>query len=404
MAGLKLANIYVFLILMLPLAAAGTHSYLSVRIGNEITLACQNREDFNKSCNSTTWLFGASRSFITVPLFEHGKIHSDARSKSGRLSVTENCSLVIKKVTSLDDGRYTCRQFISGKQVSDFMVFLSVFNTQETPPSSFTTTVRPKVLFQAKDSASTRTTASPTTTAKCKSEGSTSSATTTQAPTTAVVTTSPSTTVINSKTTITTTKTKSPMRTTFTKSVTTTTTVESPTTKNTTTSIVIRTKAISLGTTTITTSNTTVTTIKSPTKTTTFNSTTTITSTKSHTATNTTESTTTTTTIKSAQAAQECPNVVQSNIMLIVVASGFAVLFIMLAIVIWKISKMKKSQTSGNIEMSTNNCNVPGTTQERVHSKRQEGDVATNRRVRVSYASSAASNDSSSIYATMKRI
>lgn len=111
-------------------SAAGTHPYLSVRIGNEITLACQNREDFNKSCNSTTWLFGASRSFITVPLFEHGKIHNDARSKSGRLSVTENCSLVIKNITSLDDGRYNCRQFISGKQVLNFMVFLSVFNSE----------------------------------------------------------------------------------------------------------------------------------------------------------------------------------------------------------------------------------------------------------------------------------
>ncbi|XP_042079979.1 putative GPI-anchored protein pfl2 [Haplochromis burtoni] len=401
MAGLKLANIYVFVILMLPLAAAGTHPYLSVRIGNEITLACQNREDFNKSCNSTTWLFGASRSFITVPLFEHGKIHNDARSKSGRLSVTENCSLVIKNITSLDDGRYNCRQFISGKQVSNFMVFLSVFNTAGIPPSNFTNNVS----HEEKDSASTRTTASSTTTAKPKSEGSISSATTTQAPTTAVVTTSPSTTVINSKTTITTTKTKSPMRTTFTKSVTTTTTVvESLMTKNTTTSIVIRTKAISLGTIRITTSNTTVTTIKSPTKTTTFNSTTTITSTKSHTTRNTTESTTATTTIKSSRAAQECPNAVQSNIILIVVAGGFAVLFIMIAIVIWKISKLKKSPTSGNIEMSTDNCHVPGTSQERAHSKRQEGDVVTNRRVRVSYASSAASSDSSSIYATMKRI
>uniref|UniRef100_A0A3Q2WDL0 Ig-like domain-containing protein n=1 Tax=Haplochromis burtoni TaxID=8153 RepID=A0A3Q2WDL0_HAPBU len=285
-------------------SAAGTHPYLSVRIGNEITLACQNREDFNKSCNSTTWLFGASRSFITVPLFEHGKIHNDARSKSGRLSVTENCSLVIKNITSLDDGRYNCRQFISGKQVSNFMVFLSIvkLSIRYFIFLVFLTSLE-------KDSASTRTTASSTTTAKPKSEGSISSATTTQAPTTAVVTTSPSTTVINSKTTITTTKTKSPMRTTFTKSVTTTTTVvESLMTKNTTTSIVIRTKAISLGTIRITTSNTTVTTIKSPTKTTTFNSTTTITSTKSHTTRNTTESTTATTTIKSSRAAQECPN------------------------------------------------------------------------------------------------
>ena len=51
----------------------------------------------------------------TVALIELGQIHRDAAAQSDRLSVTANCSLVIKKVTHEDAGRYTCRQFISGE-------------------------------------------------------------------------------------------------------------------------------------------------------------------------------------------------------------------------------------------------------------------------------------------------
>ncbi|KAL7388554.1 hypothetical protein ABVT39_016126 [Epinephelus coioides] len=81
------------------------------------------------NCDSATWLFSDRGN--TVPLFEHGKIHREAEAKSDRLSVTANCSLVIKKVTREDVGRYTCRQFRSGRQVSDSQVDVSVVDMIE---------------------------------------------------------------------------------------------------------------------------------------------------------------------------------------------------------------------------------------------------------------------------------
>ncbi|KAI3364579.1 hypothetical protein L3Q82_011352 [Scortum barcoo] len=68
----------------------------------------------------------------TVELIKLGQIGKRAKSKSDRLSVTANCSLVIKKVTVEDVGRYFCQQYKSGqKQGEDSQVYLSVINMNE---------------------------------------------------------------------------------------------------------------------------------------------------------------------------------------------------------------------------------------------------------------------------------
>ncbi|XP_026197654.1 uncharacterized protein LOC113149654 [Anabas testudineus] len=60
-------------------------------------------------------------------------LHEKAQSKQSRLSVTENCSLVVKKVTVDDSGHYHCRQFNkSGQQQGpDVLVNLFVINIHE---------------------------------------------------------------------------------------------------------------------------------------------------------------------------------------------------------------------------------------------------------------------------------
>ncbi|XP_067338926.1 uncharacterized protein [Channa argus] len=106
----------------------GQFSSFTVRDGDDVTLPCGNVRDDQEKCNKTTWNFSDSGNTAAVELVKLGKIKPESKSKSDRLSVTENCSLVIKKVTDEDVGRYTCRQFDnSGRQLgSDSAVDVSV--------------------------------------------------------------------------------------------------------------------------------------------------------------------------------------------------------------------------------------------------------------------------------------
>ena len=88
--------------------------------------------DQNK-CDGTTWIFSRSTNTAAVELIKLGQIGENAKAKSDRLSVTADCSLVIKKVTVEDAGWYVCQQFNrSGQLQPDLgsLVVLSVVSSE----------------------------------------------------------------------------------------------------------------------------------------------------------------------------------------------------------------------------------------------------------------------------------
>ena len=90
-------------------------------------MSCENLNDHQDKCDHTSWNFrGLSKP--EVDLVTQGQIVEKA--KSDRLSFTENCSLVIKKVTDEDAGHYECQQVKSTQQYKDTQVFLSVINCE----------------------------------------------------------------------------------------------------------------------------------------------------------------------------------------------------------------------------------------------------------------------------------
>ncbi|XP_078030103.1 uncharacterized protein LOC144466542 isoform X2 [Epinephelus lanceolatus] len=161
MAEFRWITMSLFLILMLQFTAGQLFRSLTFRVGDDVTLSCENVIDDQNNCDSTVWLFSESRSTQAVVLVHLGKIVEEA--KSDRLSFTENCSLVIKKVTDEGVGRYGCRQFRSVKQQGqDAVVELSVVTMTEhndTDEVTLTCSVRTyercthtvKWLFQGQD-------------------------------------------------------------------------------------------------------------------------------------------------------------------------------------------------------------------------------------------------------------
>ncbi|XP_049914255.1 uncharacterized protein LOC126398734 isoform X1 [Epinephelus moara] len=93
--------------------------------GDDVTLPCGNVIDDRSECEGAYWIFSSSLSTFSLMLVDQGQIEA----KSDRLSVTENCSLVMKKVTFEDVGRYSCRQFESGH--GDAHVHLSIISMTE---------------------------------------------------------------------------------------------------------------------------------------------------------------------------------------------------------------------------------------------------------------------------------
>ncbi|XP_067337864.1 uncharacterized protein [Channa argus] len=140
MVDLRWIYILLFLIRMHQFTVTGQFSSFTVRDGDDVTLPCGNVRDDPEKCDRTTWLFSGSGNTAAVELVNVGKIKPESNSKSHRLSVTEKCSLVIKKVTYEDVGLYTCRQFDKSgqQQVSDSVVVVSVVTTPTALFSSFT--------------------------------------------------------------------------------------------------------------------------------------------------------------------------------------------------------------------------------------------------------------------------
>uniref|UniRef100_A0A3B3IE64 Ig-like domain-containing protein n=1 Tax=Oryzias latipes TaxID=8090 RepID=A0A3B3IE64_ORYLA len=128
-------NSLLVLFVFFSTAASPLMTVMEVRDGDEVSLTCTGGRDFHDGCKSVTWIYDDSTNTVTlhsrktVTLFEHGKIHKDAGSKSDRLNLSEDCSLVLKKITAEDEGRYSCRlsrPFRS--QLTDVVVRLTIID------------------------------------------------------------------------------------------------------------------------------------------------------------------------------------------------------------------------------------------------------------------------------------
>ncbi|CAI5684514.1 unnamed protein product [Oreochromis niloticus] len=108
------------LILMFQVAVSGNAISIVKRVGDDVILPCPCVTDDLNKCDKTTWTF-SSKDQPAVDLITLGKIGDEAKTKSDRLSVRANCSLLIKKLTVEDVGRYRYKHCTSAvKPTQDF--------------------------------------------------------------------------------------------------------------------------------------------------------------------------------------------------------------------------------------------------------------------------------------------
>ncbi|XP_033979762.1 uncharacterized protein LOC117477205 isoform X2 [Trematomus bernacchii] len=124
-------TLVVILLLQFTAVTGQTSLSLTVRAGHSVTLLCENVIKHQDKCNSTAWIY--SRDGRTAKeLINLGQIsaHVISKAEADRLSVTEECSLVVTNITREDAGRYICRQYRSGgkQKGPDFQVLLSVID------------------------------------------------------------------------------------------------------------------------------------------------------------------------------------------------------------------------------------------------------------------------------------
>ncbi|XP_038582495.1 uncharacterized protein LOC119908718 [Micropterus salmoides] len=133
MSSFRWVKMSLFLVLLHLTAVTGQYSPVVVRDGDDVTIPCENVRYNQNDCEYTNWLVSGAGNTPSVELVARGQIGETAMTKPDKLSVTANCSLVIKKVTVEDVGRYSCRQLNrSGEQQGqDARVYLSVLHLDE---------------------------------------------------------------------------------------------------------------------------------------------------------------------------------------------------------------------------------------------------------------------------------
>ncbi|XP_026173728.1 uncharacterized protein LOC113136855 isoform X3 [Mastacembelus armatus] len=121
-----ITSLFVMLLIDFPETGQFSFNYIDVRDGDDVTLSCGRVKRDQDKCPKMYWFVNYKGQSRAVDIITRGQI---SKSKSDRLSVTENCSLVLKKVTVEDVGLYTCG--LSDTPDSESEVVLSVVTMTE---------------------------------------------------------------------------------------------------------------------------------------------------------------------------------------------------------------------------------------------------------------------------------
>ncbi|RVE55903.1 hypothetical protein OJAV_G00230910 [Oryzias javanicus] len=102
--------------------ASGQTEHLHRRVGDDVLLPCRAKSS-SSSCSDVNWVYSKDADATVELQVRRGKVDPSSAGAS-RLSVSGNCSLLIRNITDEDAGVYTC--WFKDTDESDADVYLSI--------------------------------------------------------------------------------------------------------------------------------------------------------------------------------------------------------------------------------------------------------------------------------------
>uniref|UniRef100_UPI0037E76DA1 uncharacterized protein n=1 Tax=Semicossyphus pulcher TaxID=241346 RepID=UPI0037E76DA1 len=105
---MALLELIIVVVLLFEVGSGQERIHRFHRPGQDATLPCGTQSsNISSSCSNISWLYNREAGETLTVAINRNVVESSPRA--ARLSVDTNCSLVIKRITAEDVGRYTCR-------------------------------------------------------------------------------------------------------------------------------------------------------------------------------------------------------------------------------------------------------------------------------------------------------
>ncbi|XP_054872044.1 uncharacterized protein LOC129347273 isoform X1 [Amphiprion ocellaris] len=129
-----MARTQLILIFLLQFTAGiSGNRFLYYRLGNDVTLPCDDVPPSTTRCSLISWLYNRRTDSQTTTKVKKGKVNQNLPGAE-RLSLSRNCSLIINNITAEDAGRYVCR--IGDVAEFDRLVHLNILTISPSPPDA----------------------------------------------------------------------------------------------------------------------------------------------------------------------------------------------------------------------------------------------------------------------------
>ncbi|XP_054872045.1 butyrophilin subfamily 3 member A1-like isoform X2 [Amphiprion ocellaris] len=128
-----MARTQLILIFLLQFTGISGNRFLYYRLGNDVTLPCDDVPPSTTRCSLISWLYNRRTDSQTTTKVKKGKVNQNLPGAE-RLSLSRNCSLIINNITAEDAGRYVCR--IGDVAEFDRLVHLNILTISPSPPDA----------------------------------------------------------------------------------------------------------------------------------------------------------------------------------------------------------------------------------------------------------------------------